>query len=162
SLNRPGGNVTGISVLSWPLTPKRLELLRELVPTIGIAGGLVNPNGANAELESREIQAAAQTIGQQLRILSAATEADLHTVLPSSAKQGMGALLMGAVAFSDTRRDWIAALAAQQGAPPISSFAAPGVLTSYAPSVPEGYRQAGIYVGRILKGEKPADLPILQ
>jgi putative tryptophan/tyrosine transport system substrate-binding protein len=162
SLNRPGGNVTGISVLSWPLTPKRLELLRELVPTIGIAGVLINPNGAHAELESREIQAAAQAIGQQIRILSAATEADLHTVFTSVAQHGIGALVLGADAFFDSRRDLIVALAAQHAVPAIYGFAAPGGLISYASSIPEAYRQAGLYVGRILKGEKPADLPILQ
>jgi ABC-type uncharacterized transport system substrate-binding protein len=162
SLNRPGGNVTGISVLSWPLTPKRLELLRELVPTIGIAGVLINPNGAHAELESREIQAAAQAIGQQIRILSAATEADLHTVFTFVAQHGIGALVLGADAFFDSRRDLIVALAAQHAVPAIYGFAAPGGLISYASSIPEAYRQAGLYVGRILKGEKPADLPILQ
>jgi putative ABC transport system substrate-binding protein len=162
SLSRPGGNVTGISVLSWPLTPKRLELLRELVPTIGIAGVLINPNGAHAELESREIQAAAQAIGQQIRILSAATEADLHTVFTSVAQHGIGALVLGADAFFDSRRDLIVALAAQHAVPAIYGFAAPGGLISYASSIPEAYRQAGLYVGRILKGEKPADLPILQ
>jgi ABC-type uncharacterized transport system substrate-binding protein len=109
SLNRPGGNVTGISLLSWPLTPKRLELLRELMPTIGIAGVLVNPNAANAEVESREIQAAARAIGQQIRILSAATEADLRTVFTSIAQHGIGALVIGADAFFDSRRDLIVA-----------------------------------------------------
>ena len=102
SLNRPGGNVTGISLLSWPLTPKRLELLRELMPTIGIAGVLVNPNAANAEVESREIQAAARAIGQQIRILSAATEADLRTVFTSIAQHGIGAIVIGADAFFST------------------------------------------------------------
>jgi putative ABC transport system substrate-binding protein len=162
SLNRPGGNVTGISLLSWPLTPKRLELLRELVPTIGIAGVLVNPKAANAEVESREIQAAARAIGQQIRILSAATEADLHTVFTSVAQHGIGALVLGGDAFFDSRRDLIVALAAQHAVPAIYPFAAPGGLISYASSIPEAYRQAGLYVGRILKGEKPGDLPILQ
>jgi putative tryptophan/tyrosine transport system substrate-binding protein len=162
SLNRPGGNVTGISLLSWPLTPKRLELLRELVPTIGIAGVLVNPNAANAEIESREIQAAARAVGQQIRILSATTESELRTVFASVTGHGIGALVIGADAFFDSRRDLIVALAAQHAIPAIYSFAAPGGLISYGASIPEGYRQAGVYVGRILKGEKPADLPILQ
>jgi len=162
SLNRPGGNVTGISVLSLPLTPKRLELLRELVPTAGVVGVLVNPNGANAEMESREIQAAARAVGQQIRVLSAVTEADLNAVFASVAQHGIGALVIGADAFFDSRRDLLVALAAQYAVPAIYSFAAPGGLISYASSVLEGYRQAGLYVGRILKGEKPADLPILQ
>src|SRR5262249_1376073 len=162
SLNRPGGNVTGISVLSLPLTPKRLELLRELVPTAGVVGVLVNPNGANAEMESREIQAAARAVGQQIRVLSAVTEADLNAVFASVAQHGIGALVIGADAFFDSRRDLLVALAAQYAVPAIYSFAAPGGLISYASSVLEGYRKAGLYVGRILKGEKPADLPILQ
>jgi putative tryptophan/tyrosine transport system substrate-binding protein len=148
--------------LSWPLTPKRLELLRELVPTATIIGVLVNPNTPNAEIESREIQAAARTIGQQIRVLSASTERDIHAVFGSVTQHGIGGLVIGGDAFFDSRRDLLVALAAQYAVPAIYSFAAPGGLISYASSVPEGYRQAGAYVGRILKGEKPADLPILQ
>jgi putative ABC transport system substrate-binding protein len=162
SLNRPGGNVTGISLLSWPLTAKRLELLRELVPRAPIVGVLVNPKAANAELESRETQLAAGTVGQQIRVLGAATESELRTVFASVAQQGIGALVIGADAFFDSRRDLAVELAAQHAVPTIYGFAAPGGLISYGASVPEGYRQAGAYVGRILKGEKPADLPILQ
>jgi putative ABC transport system substrate-binding protein len=162
SLNRPGGNVTGVSLLSWPLTPKRLELLRELVPTAAVIGVLVNPNTANAEIESREIQAAARTIRQQIRLLSATTERDIHAAFASVAQRGIGALVIGGDAFFDSRRDLAVELAAQHAVPTIYPFAAPGGLISYAASIPEGYRQAGIYVGRVLKGEKPADLPILQ
>jgi putative tryptophan/tyrosine transport system substrate-binding protein len=162
SLNRPGGNVTGVSLLSWPLTPKRLELLRELVPTATIIGVLVNPNAPNTELESREIQAAARAIGQQIRILSATTEREIDAAFASVTQHGVGALVIGADAFFDSRRDLAVALAAQYAVPTIYSFAAPGGLISYGASIPDGYRQAGIYVGRILKGEKPADLPILQ
>jgi putative tryptophan/tyrosine transport system substrate-binding protein len=162
SLNRPGGNVTGVSLLSWPLTPKRLELLRELVPTATIIGVLVNPNAPNTELESREIQAAARAIGQQIRILSATTEREIDAAFASVTQHGVGALVIGADAFFDSRRDLAVALAAQYEVPTIYSFAAPGGLISYGASIPDGYRQAGIYVGRILKGEKPADLPILQ
>jgi len=162
SLNRPGGNVTGVSLLSGPLTPKRLELLRELVPAAAVIGVLVNPNTANAEIESREIQTAARTIGQQIRLLSATTERDIHAAFASAAQHGIGALVIGADAFFDSRRDLAVELAAQHAVPTIYGFAAPGGLISYAASVPEGYRQAGIYVGRVLKGEKPADLPILQ
>jgi putative tryptophan/tyrosine transport system substrate-binding protein len=162
SLSRPGGNVTGVSLLSWPLTPKRLELLRELVPTATIIGVLVNPNAPNTELESREIQAAARAIGQQIRILSATTEREIDAAFASVTQHGVGALVIGADAFFDSRRDLAVALAAQYEVPTIYSFAAPGGLISYGASIPDGYRQAGIYVGRILKGEKPADLPILQ
>jgi ABC-type uncharacterized transport system substrate-binding protein len=162
SFNRPGGNVTGISLLSWPLTPKRLELLRELVPTAGVLGVLVNPSGPNAEIESREIQTAARALGQQIHVFRAATEPELRSVFASVTQEGIGALVVGADAFFDSRRDLLVALAAQHAVPAIYSFAAPCGLISYAASVPEGYRQAGVYVGRILKGEKPADLPVLQ
>ena len=162
SLNRPGGNVTGVSLLSMALTPKRLELLRELLPTATIIGVLVNPNIPNAEIESREIQAAARTIGQQIRVVSASTERDIDAAFASITQQGIGALVIGADAFFDSRRDLAVELAAQHAVPTIYGFAAPGGLISYGASVPEGYRQAGLYVGRILKGEKPADLPILQ
>ena len=163
SLNRPGGNVTGVSLLSGLLTPKRLELLRELVPAAAVIGVLVNPtNPILAEIESREIQTAAHIIGQQIRLLSATTERDIHAAFASAAQHGIGALVIGADAFFDSRRDLAVELAAQHTVPTIYGFAAPGGLISYAASVPEGYRQAGIYVGRVLKGEKPADLPILQ
>jgi len=162
SLNRPGGNVTGVSLLSWPVTPKRLELLRELVPTATIIGVLVNPNAANTEIESREIQTAARTVGQQIRVLSATTEREIDAAFAAVTQHGIGALVIGADAFFDSRRDLAVALAAQYAVPTIYGFAAPGGLISYGASIPEGYRQAGIYVGRILKGEKPADLPILQ
>jgi putative tryptophan/tyrosine transport system substrate-binding protein len=162
SLNRPGGNVTGISLLSWPLTPKRLQLLRELVPTAAVIGVLVNPNGPWVEIESREVQAAARAIGQEIRVLPAATEPDLHSVFASVTQQGTDALVIGGDAFFDSRRDLLVALAARHAVPTIYSFTAPGGLISYAASVPEGYRQAGVYVGRVLKGEKPADLPVLQ
>jgi putative ABC transport system substrate-binding protein len=162
SLNRPGGNVTGISLLSWPLTPKRLELLRELVPKATIVGVLVNPKAANAELESRETQLAAVAVGQQIRVLGAATESELRTVFASVAQQGIGALVIGADAFFDSRRDLIVALAAQHAVPAIYGFAAPGGLVSYGASATDAYRLAGIYASRILKGEKPADLPVQQ
>jgi putative ABC transport system substrate-binding protein len=162
SLNRPGGNVTGVSLLSVPLSAKRLELLRELVPTAMIIGVLLNPNTPNAEIESREIQAAARTIGQQIRVVSASTGRDIDAAFASITQQGIAALVIGAGAFFDSQRDLVVALAAQYRVPTIYPFAAPGGLISYAASVPEGYRQAGIYVGRILKGDKPADLPILQ
>jgi putative tryptophan/tyrosine transport system substrate-binding protein len=162
SLNRPGGNVTGVSLLSWPLTPKRLELVRELVPTATIIGVLVNPNAVNTEAESKEIQTAARTIGQQIRILSATSERDIEAAFASVSHTGIGALVIGADAFFDSQRDLGVALAAQYAVPTIYGFAAPGGLISYGASVPEGYRQAGIYIGRILKGEKPSDLPVIQ
>jgi putative tryptophan/tyrosine transport system substrate-binding protein len=123
---------------------------------------LVNPTAANAEIESREIQAAARAIGQQIRVLSATSERDIEGAFASVTQHGIGALVIGADAFFDSRRDLTVELAAQYAVPTIYGFAAPGGLISYGASVPESYRQASFYVGRILKGEKPADLPILQ
>ena len=162
SLNRPGGNVTGISMMTWALTGKRLELLRELVSRPIVIGLLINPNTPSAEIESGETEAAAGAIGQQIRILHVTNEPDIHATFASLTQQRIDALVIGGDAFFDSRRELLVALAAQHAIPTIYSFAAPGGLVSYAASVPDAYRQAGIYVGRILKGEKPADLPVMQ
>ncbi|MFL5089556.1 MAG: ABC transporter substrate-binding protein [Xanthobacteraceae bacterium] len=161
SLNRPGGNVTGVSPMSW-LSAKRLELLRELLSANTVFGVLVNPNTAFAEIETGEVQAAADAIGQPIRILKATSDREIHEVFANLAPQGIGGLVMSADAFFDSRRDLLVTLAAQYRIPTIYSFAAADGLISYASSIPEAYRQAGIYVGRILKGEKPPDLPVLQ
>jgi putative tryptophan/tyrosine transport system substrate-binding protein len=162
SLSRPGGNVTGISPLSWPLGAKRLGLLRELVPTAAVIAVLVNPKSPSSEIESSEIQEAARAIGQQIQILHASSESDIDAAFASLVQQRKGALLIGADPFFDSRRNQLVALAARHAVPTIYSFSAAGGLISYASSIPEAYRQAGIYVGRILKGEKPSDLPIMQ
>ncbi|MFL5045700.1 MAG: ABC transporter substrate-binding protein, partial [Xanthobacteraceae bacterium] len=161
SLNRPGGNVTGVSPMSW-LGAKRLELLRELLSANTVFGVLVNPNTPFAEIETGEVQAAADTIGQPIRILKATSDRQIHEVFANLAPQGIGGLVMSADPFFDSRRDLLVTLAAQYRVPTIYSFAAADGLISYASSIPEAYRQAGIYVGRILKGEKPPDLPVLQ
>jgi len=162
SLNRPGGNVTGVSPLSWPVSAKRLELLRELLSANTVFAVLTNPNNPALATEATDIEAAAYKIGQPIRIYKATSDREIHEVFASLGPQGIGGLIVGADAFFDSRRDLLAALAAQHRVPTIYSFATAGGLISYGASIPEAYRQAGIYVGRILKGEKPADLPVLQ
>jgi putative ABC transport system substrate-binding protein len=162
SLNRPGGNVTGISPLSWSVASKRLELIRELVPKAAVIGILSNPEIPSAKIESSEIHAAAHAMGQQIITLNASNESEIHANFASAIQQGIGALVVSADAFFDSRRDLLVALAEQYRLPTIYSFAAPGGLISYASSIPEAYRLAGLYVGRILKGEKPAGLPVVQ
>src|SRR5262249_35221697 len=155
SLSRPGGNVTGISPLSWPLGAKRLGLLRELVPTAPSIAVLINPRSPAAESESQELQAAAGATGQQIYILRASSESDIDAAFATVAQQQLGALLIGGDPFFDSRRNQLVALAARHRVPAIYPFSAPGGLISYAANIPEAYRQAAIYVGRILKGEKP-------
>jgi ABC-type uncharacterized transport system substrate-binding protein len=162
SLNRPGGNVTGVSLMSLTLTAKRLELLRELLSADTIFGILVNPNNPAIDIETSELQAAADVIRQPIRIMKATSDRQIHEVFANLVPQRIGGLVIGSDAFFDSRRDLLVMLAAQHRVPTIYGYAAAGGLISYAPSVPEAYRQAGIYVGRILKGEKPADLPVLQ
>jgi ABC-type uncharacterized transport system substrate-binding protein len=162
SLNRPGGNVTGVSPLSWPLSAKRLGLLRELVPTAALIAVLINPKSPSAEPETQDVHAAARAIGQQIHVLNASSESDIDAAFASLVQQQVGALLIGADAFFDSRRNQLVALAARHAVPTIYSFSAVGGLISYASNVPEAYRQAAIYVGRILKGEKPSDLPVMQ
>jgi ABC-type uncharacterized transport system substrate-binding protein len=162
SLSRPGGNVTGISPLSWPLSAKRLGLLRELVPTAALIGVLINPKSPSAESESQEIQAAARATRQQIHILHASSESDIDAAFTNLVRQQVSALLIGADPFFDSRRNQLVALAARHAVPTIYSFSAAGGLISYASNIPEAYRQAAIYVGRILKGEKASDLPIVQ
>jgi putative tryptophan/tyrosine transport system substrate-binding protein len=162
SLSRPGGNVTGISPLSWPLSAKRLGLLRELVPTAAAVAVLINPKSPAAESELREIQAAARATGQRIHILHASSESDIDAAFATVAQQQMGTLLIGGDPFFDSRRNQLVALAARYRVPAIYPFSAPGGLISYASNIPEAYRQAAIYVGRILKGEKAFDLPVMQ
>jgi putative ABC transport system substrate-binding protein len=162
SLSRPGGNVTGISPLSWPLSAKRLGLLRELVPTAALIAVLINPKSPSAESETQEIHTAARAIGQQIHVLNASSEGDIEAAFASLVQQQVGALLIGADPFFDSRRNQLVALAARHSVPTIYSFSAAGGLISYASNIPEAYRQAAIYVGRILKGEKASDLPVVQ
>jgi putative ABC transport system substrate-binding protein len=165
SLNRPGGNVTGVSFLATMMGSKRLDLLRQLVPTATTIAYLVNPNSPNTEADRREVQAAAQALGQQLLVIDVSSERDIETAFATLVQRGAGALQVGVGAFLNSHRDRIVALAAQHPIPAIYSlreFAAAGGLMSYGTNIMDGYRQAGIYTGRILKGEKPADLPVIQ
>jgi putative tryptophan/tyrosine transport system substrate-binding protein len=165
SLSRPGGNVTGATQLGVEVGPKRLELAHELVPTATIIAVLVNPTNHNAETLVRDLQAAARTLGVQLRVLHASTERDFDTVFASLGQLRAGALVIGADAFFFGRSEQLAALALRHAVPAISyirEFVAAGGLMSYGSSVPDSYRLAGGYTGRILKGEKPANLPVQQ
>jgi putative ABC transport system substrate-binding protein len=165
SLNQPGGNVTGVAFLTGVLGAKRLELLRQLVPKATTIALLVHPGTPTTDTERRDVQDAAQTSGQQIIILNATTDSDIETVFPKIVEQRAGALLVGAGPFLNSHRDRIIALAARHSLPAIyiqREFVLAGGLMSYGTSVTDAYRQAGVYVGRILKGEKPADLPVVQ
>jgi putative ABC transport system substrate-binding protein len=165
SLNRPGGNLTGVSFLGNMLVPKRLELLRELVPTADTIAFLVNPINPNAEADTKNAQSAAHAIGRTLFVLNATSERDLETAFAKLAKQRAHALLVNVDPLFISHRGQIILLAARHAIPTIydrREFVAAGGLMSYGSSLTDVYRQAGIYTGRILKGTKPADLPILQ
>jgi putative tryptophan/tyrosine transport system substrate-binding protein len=163
SFNRPGGNITGVNTQSSTLEPKRLGLLRELVPQAAIFAVLLNPTNPDADLQRRDAQAAATAIGRQLRILNASSEGDFETAFATLVQQRAEALLVGNDAFFNSRRERIVALAAHHAVPTIysfRSFAESGGLMSYSTNLVDVYRQVGIY--RVLKGEKPADLPVVQ
>jgi putative ABC transport system substrate-binding protein len=165
SLARPGGNLTGFSILVTELMPKRLELLSELVPQAGVIALLVNPNSAAAERQTRDVQEAARAKGVQLSIRKASTESEIDAAFASLVQLRAGALLVGADPFFNSRREKLVALAARFAVPAIyefREFAAAGGLISYGPSQTGLWRQVGIYAGRILKGAKPADLPVQQ
>jgi putative ABC transport system substrate-binding protein len=165
SLNRPGGNATGSYVATNEMEQKRLSLLHELTPGVPLIGALLNPNWPDAARQLPELEQAAQTIGRRLVVAKASDDEALNAAFALLLKQGIGALLVAADAYFDTRRDRIIAFAAQNRLPAVYHFreyAFAGGLISYGPSITDAYRQAGIYTGRILKGEKPADLPVLQ
>ena len=165
SLNRPGGNVTGVHLLTGGLDPKKLGLLRELVPPASLIAVLVNPNVPDMPARSIRLQEAARTVGQQIQILNAGSEGDIGAVFATIAQLQAGALLVGADPFFNSRRDQIVALAARHAIPAIyeeREFAVAGGLASYGTSLTDAYREVGMYTGRILKGAKPADLPVLQ
>jgi putative tryptophan/tyrosine transport system substrate-binding protein len=166
SLNRPGSNLTGVATLTVELGPKQLEMLRELVPKATSIAVLVNPtNPTNAERLSRDMQAAARTLGLQLHILHASTERDFDAVFASLPRLRAGALLIGSDPFFNSRSQQLVALASHHAMPtmyPFREYAMAGGLISYGNSFADAHRQVGVYTGRILKGEKPADLPIQQ
>jgi putative ABC transport system substrate-binding protein len=165
SLNRPDGNITGVHMFVSQMEGKRLGLLHELVPTAALIGVLLNPTRLPAERQLKDVQEAARAIGQLIHIVHASSERDLATAFMTLAQLRAGALLVGADPFFNSRRDVIVELAARHAIPAIyeqREFVVTGGLMSYGTSLPDGYRQVGIYTGRILKGEKPADLPVFQ
>jgi putative ABC transport system substrate-binding protein len=165
SLNRPGGNATGGAALTIELDAKRLELLSELVPGAGAIGALVNPSRPDTEAQLSQMHAAARTVRRPLVLLSARTERDIELAFAALAQQRLGALVVGADPFFSSQRRQIVALATQHAVPAVyqwREFAVAGGLMSYGPSFADVYRQAGVYVGRILKGARPADLPVQQ
>jgi putative tryptophan/tyrosine transport system substrate-binding protein len=164
SLSRPGGNLTGATALGVEVGAKRLELLRELVPKAAVVALLVNPaNPALAEPTTGDLQRAARTLGLQLHVLHASTERDIDTAFATLLQLRAGALVIGSDPFFNSQAERLAASALRHAVPAIyqyREFAAAGGLMSYAGSITDTYRQAGGYVGRVLKGEKPADLPV--
>jgi len=163
SLAHPGGNLTGVSFAPNELTTKRLELLSELVPQAGVIALLVNPNSANAERVIRDVQEAARTKGLQLHVLKASSESEIDAAFASLVQVRAGALVVGADPFLSTRRERIVALASRHAVPAIYAwreFVASGGLISYGSSLTAAFRLVGAYAGKVLKGAKPADLPV--
>ena len=165
SLNRPGGNVTGMTLFTAELEAKRLELLRELVPGATKIAVLLSPNNPNLDAQVQEVGKAGSALGVQVTILKAGTPPDIDAAFAEVMRVGAGALSVGADAYFQSRREQIVALAAGHALPVIYPFRDPvlvGGLISYGNSIPDSYRQAGLYVARILNGENPADLPVIQ
>ena len=165
SFNRPTGNVTGVSFFGVALGQKRFELIRALVPSATIMGILVNPEFPDTTLELNEVQTAAAASGQTLHVFSAATVPDIETAFETLVHQQIGALVVSSDPFFNSRRDQLVALSARHAVPTIyqlREFAAAGGLISYGNNFADLYRQVGVYVGRILNGEKPSDLPVVQ
>ena len=165
SLSRPGGNITGMGTFNATLLTKRLEILNELVPSAAPMAYLVNPTNQSADLEVREVSAAAKVLGIELQLLNASTEHELDEAFATAARLRARGLVVAGEPFFDSRRERIVALAARHAVAASYGFreyVVAGGLMSYGTSITDSYRQAGIYVGRILKGENPADLPVQQ
>ena len=163
TLNRPGGNLTGVTWFGVDLQPKRLSLLKELVPNATAIGLLVDQNFADSVSQVSEVQEAARTLGLQLVVLNVRTASDIDTAFATLVREQAGALVVGAGSFLTNRREQVIALAARHAVPAIygnREFTADSGLISYGNNAPDTYRRAGVYTGRILKGEKPADLPV--
>jgi ABC-type uncharacterized transport system substrate-binding protein len=164
SLNQPGGNITGVGFLSVALGAKRLELLRDLVPKVTSIALLVNPNNANAEPQTKETKLAAARFGLEIDIITASSKADFDSAFATLVRQKAGALVVSVDPFFISQRDQLVERAARHAVPAIyyaREFTADGGLMSYGANFAVGYRQAGVYAGRILKGEKPGDLPVM-
>jgi len=165
SLNRPGGNATGVNILTQEMEGKRLGLVRELVPTGALIAVLLNPSNANFQTQLRDVTDAARTVGQQIRVLNASDEWDIHAAFTTLNTLRAAALLVGSDPFFNTRREQLVTLANHYAIPAfydVREFAAAGGLMSYGTSLTEAYHQVGRYAGRILRGDKPADLPVQQ
>jgi putative ABC transport system substrate-binding protein len=165
SLNRPGGNLTGMTTLASELTPKRLELLRELLPAATVAALLVDPTSPRTEMDIRKAPEAARSLGLKLLVLNASTEPDIEAAFGALVSQSANMLVISGATFFNSRFSQIAALALRHAVPTIyqyREFAAAGGLMSYGSSLTDLYRLSGEYVGRVLKGDKPSDLPVQQ
>jgi putative tryptophan/tyrosine transport system substrate-binding protein len=165
SLNRPGGNATGMKVLLAEMEGKRLGLLRDMVPTAHLIAALLNPRSPVSAAELKDVQLAARAVGQQIHILNASSDHDLDAAFASLVQLGAGALLVGSDPFFNSRRDYLVSLAVRASVPAIYEFreyVVAGGLMSYSSNLSNGYRQVGLYAGRILKGEKPQELPVVQ
>jgi putative ABC transport system substrate-binding protein len=165
SFNRPGGNITGASMLAVTVEPKKLEFLHSLVPRAVVIGLLVNPGNPNGQIISANLQTAARTLGLQMQIVKAATAGEFDAAFATLVEQRVGALVVAADPIFNAQREALVAQAARNAIPTIyewSEFVAAGGLISYGTILSESYRQAGVYAGRILKGEKPAELPVVQ
>jgi putative tryptophan/tyrosine transport system substrate-binding protein len=165
SLNRPGGNATGMYLFSSRLEPKKLELLHQLVPKAAVIGALVNPTNPSAETISKDLQEAARALGLEIFFVNASTERDIDTAFAAIVQRGVGALLVGNDPYFTGQRDQIVPLAARHALPAFYTnrdSAVAGGLASYGTSITEAYREMGVYAGKILRGTKPADLPVVQ
>jgi putative tryptophan/tyrosine transport system substrate-binding protein len=165
SLNRPMSNLTGVAFMFTRLGEKTLATLHELVPSAVVIGALVNPNNPNADPQTRDLQAAARTLGLQLVILAAGSDHEIDSIFATLHQRQIDALLVTADGFFFGLQDKLATLAARHAMPtfyPLSDYVAAGGLISYGANLSESWRQAGVYVGRIVKGTKPADLPVIQ
>jgi len=165
SFNRPGGNATGSVILSEAMEQKRFGILQEMVPDVALFGAIVNPNYPASANQMHDLEGAAPKLGRQLFVAKASNDTELDAAFAALLSQKVGALLVASDPYFDTRRRHIIAFAAQNRLPAIYQFreyAVEGGLVSYGPSITDAYQQVGIYVARILKGEKPADLPVLQ
>ena len=165
SLNRPGANLTGVTFLAMATIAKRLEVLRELVPTATAIAYLANPNNQIAEDETKETETAAHSLGLRFHVLKASAEHDIDKAFVSMMQSRVGALVVGSDTFLSSRKQQLIMLAARHGIPTMyyeREFAAAGGLISYGTDFADSYRQVGDYIGRILKGAKPGDLPVLQ
>jgi putative ABC transport system substrate-binding protein len=165
SLNRPGGNVTGVNTFIGQMEAKRLGLLHELIPTAALVGVLLNQKSSTFATQSNDIQNAARNLGQKIHVVNASSDGDIRAAFATFARLRAAALLVGADPSFNDRHDQIVALAAQYAIPAIyelREFVSAGGLISYGTSLLEAYRQVGLYTGRILKGDKPADLPVVQ